>query len=217
MKKKLIKNKNVNKIPRNVIKTGDFKYLDTVLSADIPVTTSGAIVIPSLNIVPTGTISTTRVGKKIRVFKIEYMLQLTRGFVTNNSNSASNSRLTLVLDNATRGSGPSYTDIFEGGTFASFLNASNTNRFSVLKELLVTINNYQVFNGTTGQYVQFANTKYVKGSFSCNIPILYTSGGTTGAISQTIANCLLLTFIGDNAETALVQVGTAFRIYFTDD
>jgi len=52
------------KIPRNIIKTGGYKYLDTGLSGDSASTTSGAITLASLNIIPTGTSAKTRVGKK---------------------------------------------------------------------------------------------------------------------------------------------------------
>jgi hypothetical protein len=210
-------NQKQNKIPRNIIKTGGFKYFDTGIVADVPSTTTGDIVIPSLNVIPTGTDSKTRVGKKIRVFKIEYQLQFTRGVETNNTTSASNSRLSIVLDNATRGSSPGFTDIFENGVFNTFINAQSTNRFTILKEFKTTLNNFGYYNTNTNQVNMLSYSHRYEGSFSCNIPILYSSTGTTGAVSQTVANCLLVTFIGDNVKTALVQVGTAFRIYFVDE
>jgi hypothetical protein len=206
-----------NKIPRNIIKLGGFKYFDTGIAADLPSTTSGAIVIPSLNIIPTGTDSKSRVGKKIRIFKIEYQIQLTRGVEINNDTSASNSKVALVLDNATRGSSPSFTDIFESGVFNTFINGANSNRFTILREFNTTLNNYGYWNTNVNQLNMLSFSQRHYGSMSCNIPILFSSTGTTGAVSQTIANCILLTFIGDNVKTALVQVGTAFRIYYIDD
>lgn len=209
------KNKDVNKIPRNILVTGDYKYLDTGIT-DTIATTSGAVVLSSLNVIPTGTTAQSRVGKRVRIFRIDYMVQVTRGVESNNTDTASNSRVVLFKDNATRGSSPTYTDIYESGNFNSFLNAQNSRRFEIIKECRFTLNNYAYWNTTTGQVNVLPSTKIKKGSIRCDIPILFSSTGTTGSVAQTIENCLLLTFIGDNVKSVLVSVGTAFRVYFVD-
>lgn len=210
-------NKNNDKIPRNVLKTGGYKYLDTGLGGDVPSTTSGALTLPSLNIIPTGTNANTRVGKKVRIFRVDFRIQLSRGYEANTTVSACTSRVCLILDNATRGISPAFTDIFETANINSFVNATNSSRFSILKEWNTTINTLIIYNPGTSQFNTMAKTVVVTGSFKTNIPLLFSSTGTTGVVAQTVTNCLLLTFIGDNTSTSMVQAGTAFRVYFVDE
>lgn len=210
-------NNNVTKIPRNIIKTGGFKYLDTGLGADVPATTSGALTLPSINIIPTGTNANSRVGKKVRIFRVDFRIQLTRGYESNSTVTSSTSKLCLVLDNATRGVSPAFTDIFESANINSFVNGTNSSRFSILKEWNTTINTLIVYYPTTSQFNAMAKSVVYTGTFKTNIPLLFSSTGTTGVIAQTVTNCLLLTFIGDNTSTSLVQIGTAFRVYFQDE
>jgi len=210
------KNLDQNKIPRNIIKTGGFKYIDNFLGGDLAATTIGAIAFPSLNIIPTGSDAKSRVGKKVRIFKVEYRLQLSRGFQSSSTVVACSSKVNIILDNATKGSSPVYADIFETGTINGFVNGTSTNRFTSLKLFKTEINT--MFTYDTFDVAQvIPKTVVHEGSFSVNIPILFSSTGSTGAITQTVANCLLVTFIGDNTSTSMVQAGTCFRIYYIDE
>ncbi len=208
-------NQQTNRIPRQIIKSGDFKYLDTYV-ADTVSTTSGAVVIPSLNIVPTGTTAQTRVGKRIKIFRIDYMIQVNRGYETNNTDTASNSRVALIKDNATKGATPPFSDIYETTSINSFINAQNSRRFEIIKEFKFVHNNYGGYNQATSQPYVLPSTKLKKGTLNCDIPILFSSTGTTGAVTQTVENCLLVTFVGDNTKSVIINAGTVFRIYFVD-
>ncbi len=210
-------NNNYESVPRQLVSSGNFKYLDTGISADIPATTTGAVVIPSLNIVPTGTDAKTRTGKRIRIFKIDYRVQLTRGTENNNTVTACSSSLCLVKDNATKGSTPTFDTVFEASAINAFINGTNSTRFKILKRWDTTINTIVYWNSNTNQANCMAKTVVSQGTLSCNVPVLYTATGTTGAVAQTIENCLLVTFIGDNTSTTLVMAGTAFRIYYMDE
>jgi len=155
--------------------------------------------------------------KKARIFKIDYRIQLTRGYQANNTVTSASAKVDLVLDNATRGSSPVYTDIFESGAINAFLNATNSSRFSVLKEWNSVINTLAIYNPGSSQFDCMAKTTVFQGTLRVNIPLLFSSTGTTGAVSDTVTNCLLIAFIGDNTSTTMTQAGTAFRVYYLDE
>jgi len=179
------------------------KFFDTSLSflfdstGEVPAT-------GQLALVPAGTTASTRIGRVIRVTKIEIY-----GRIENDTSIADNLiRLCLVQDTQANGAAANYTDVFQTSTLETLGNQFNQDRFWIMEEwymaVTATTNNAAVYNKALTPF-----------SFcmDVDIPIIYS--GTTGAITEIRSNNLFLTSI------ALEDDVTAFtgnaRLYYNDE
>lgn len=179
------------------------KFFDTSLSflfdstGEVPAT-------GQLALVPTGTTANTRLGRIIRVHKIEIY-----GRIENDTSIADNLiRLCLVQDTQANGAAANYTDVFQTSTLEALGNKFNEDRFWIIEEWYMAIT---ASTDNAGVY----NKALTPFSFcmDVDIPIIYS--GTTGAITEIRSNNLFLTSIGlEDDVTAFT--GNA-RLYYNDE
>lgn len=175
-----------------------------VAQANYVFDTTGSIT--HINIVPQGTSTSERVGKKIQMKSLQM-----RGFSLNNASATVNDiAYIIVYDKRPTGTLPAVTDILNTANSASMNKDDNTGRFRIVKRVdRVLVGNTTTFTETT----QVSEDSWISLK---NAPVEYMAAGT-GAIGDTSLGALYLVTVGSvaaGATAALLSVG--IRIRFVD-
>lgn len=180
------------------------KYLDVTTTTVSPITTAGAIV-STFTIIAQGTTEVTRVGGKITVTNFNI-----RGNISGLSQAAGQVgdivRIIVFVDKQTNGAAPAVTDLLKTANIYSYLNMDNVDRFQVLKDKFVSINQTGILAATS-----VYENKVFKVNKKLNMPIHYAS--TTGAITEVKSNNIYLLHISLTGES---QISYSARTKFTD-
>lgn len=155
-----------------------FKDFDTNVS---PVATTGDIVLNSICTVAQGTAESERIGRKIRLEKINWRYSVKLATTATIADTSDIVRVMLYLDKQCNGAAATVANILEATQFDSFLNLENSGRFTILMDKFHTVNASAGIGTAVGEVIVF-RSKFCK----ANYPIEYSS--TTGAIAEIRSN-----------------------------
>ncbi len=195
-------------------RAGETNFFDTTVADNAAGLMSGGgeLMSTSLNLLPEGTTESSRYGRKsvVKSLFIKGVLKLPT--TTTPADATDRLRIIVYLDKQCNGAAvtsPS-TNILTSATMNSFLNKSNTSRFSILKDVTYSMNGMSGGPASTTTTNYGPVTKFFKLSFPrLNIPIEFSS--TTGAITEIRSNNLGV-FVG--SETAKATLGYTARLNF---
>ena len=188
----------------------ELRFLDTN-ATEADVTTAGVIAEDSLCHVAAGTGESDRIGRKITIKSVHV-----KGLAHLDSSTLLNDmdcwlRVIVYQDKHANGATAGVTDILEGANILAYRNLVNSERFNVLKDLMVNINTTAVSgDGTTHASVE--REAFFQIHKKVNIPVQFSS--TTGAISEIQNNNVGLLFIVSNAN---VDVTYRCRVRFREN
>lgn len=188
-------------------RVGEMKFLDTTV-AQTTVAAAGTVLSSSLNVVPQGDQQSERIGRKITIKSIHL-----RGRSILPAGAAYDTlRLIVYVDTQTNGAAATAADILQGAapTLESFNNMENAGRFRVLKDWYYNMNSINSVGATPDET---ASARVLKMNKKCNIPILYDSSATTGAIATQCCNNVGV--IGFSTGQG-ITVGFVVRIRYSD-
>lgn len=185
------------------------KFYDTSFSLTDP-TTTGSILLSSVNTVPQGTGESARIGRKItlRAVNFRFVCQLPN----TSTPSATDDGLRVIVyhDKQCNGTAATVTDLLETADFLSFNNLANKDRFKILSDKIVDLSSTcGSWDGTNDQFGEKAVTRSVY--LKCNVPIEFNS--TTGVISEIRSHNIGILAINDNGR---MQIEGRVRIRYTD-
>lgn len=191
---------------------GEKKYFDT--RSAVAVNSATGVVSPSLNLIPQGTSASQRVGNKVTLRNINITLSSFAPISATLGQGDDVLRVILFVDHQCNGTAALPTDILETADYDSFRNMAKAERFTVLKDKLVT------FSGLAGSASNSAqNPKMTKLSWKGE-RVLHFSPSAAGA-AITVAgvrsdNIGLLLISEQGAAAATCSTGFNARIKFTD-
>jgi hypothetical protein len=203
---------------KNLLGTG-LKYLDTPINSgggDLVISSTGVALMPSACIVPTGTLQTNRVGKRIFVVKMDYRFGFTMGYQTNVNTSQSTLKVIAVRDDQTKGTGASFSEVFVANDIRSGLNPTNMSRFRVLKNINECLNSGLFWNSSTSQSIRWPVSVVHVGTVKVNDYVEYASTDTTGAVASTVRGAISWFAVTDNGLVTAIDVNCLTRIWFYD-
>lgn len=167
----------------------ELKFFDTALSfnfdatAEVPAT-------GQLTLIPQGVTDSQRVGRKCTVKSIHI-----EGFVFSAAGVFSDTvAIYVVLDKQTNGAAAAATDVVtaaslaSGGLPAALSNLENSDRFVILKKIVVAPATGYGIVGAEGRVNQVPVSYYKR----CNVNIEYDSTAATGAITTIRSNNIFL-------------------------
>lgn len=197
-----------------VLAEGEKKFFDTghffLIDANIEIPAGG-----QLCLVPQGVTMSQRIGRLIVIESIQ--MRGTFFFESNNISSGTGAVcLMLVLDKNANGAAASIAGGATGmwsnsDAFAGFANLQQSERFVVLKRC-----EYVVTSGAGSQLAFGGNTVLHNFYYKCEIPIMYDSTASTGALTTIRSNNVFLV-AGTNAITDdIIRFSGATRIRYRD-
>jgi len=207
-------------VPRNLLrvggytgrfgKNGELKFFDTAISFTIDATGE----VPAtgqLNLIPQGDTESTRVGRKCTVKSIEWWLNMQ--YNPSAANVEDLTKIAIVQDKQANGAAATAALVYTSTNLPTApRNLENEPRFRVLKEIV------QVWNAQAGVAGAYAPVqKYVHGRKKVNIPLIFDSTATTGAIGTIRTNNIFLLAGTGGSSDDLVNVNGNVRIRYTDD
>ncbi len=188
---------------------GEAKFLDTTLAnAAGSTTATNTQATGSFNLVAQGTAENERIGRTILVEKlyIKGRFESTAG----GASSADTVRLVIYIDHQTNGVATPSADLFEtNNSVYTFQNLANSGRFTILKDLFFSMNDY--VNDTD---INSFSSSQVPFKFSKRLNCKIQFNSTTGAIAEIESNNIHAMMINQNANVKFD--GTA-RIRYRDN
>ncbi len=191
---------------------GELKFHDVDLD-DAVVASTGTIT-ATINIIPTGTTESTRIGRKCTIRNIgwRYSWQMPEQDAQATPASADILRIILYVDKQANAATATVSNFLSTADFQSFNQLQNKDRFITLMDRTVETNYNALASDGAGVVSQ--GSVFGEGSFfkRVNIPIEYS--GATGAITEIRSNnigVLLISAVG------IVGFFSKFRLRFTDN
>lgn len=204
---------------------GENKYFDTattgvVIGSDA----AAAVLVQDLAIIPQGTTVSKRIGKKLRVMRLQVKGNVRLNAAANTSTGAQGQcvRLSVVWDREPDKAAlvPVTTDVYASNSSLALTNRDNAPRFKILKEMYFDFSPVVVAAGITTtpdptltqhfcEYLDFSKK---------DLEIIWTSADTTGATAAKIkGNLLLVITANQTLATAGVFMDANWRVDFEDE
>lgn len=217
------KSRTTIRVPRLLARTGGYagrfsgpnaelKFFDTAISFTIDATGE----VPAtgqLALIPQGVTESTRIGRSCTIRLIELRLTL----IYNPATAASLgdvSLISVVQDKQTNGAAATADLVYQSTSALpnQFRNLENVDRFRVLKEMR------HVWNANAGVTTAYdLVVKRVACRIKCNIPMLYDSTASTGALGTIRTNNVFLLAGSYGASDDLISVSGNCRVRFSDE
>lgn len=189
----------------------EIKFFDTQLTIPFPITgaCSTSAATGNIHIIPQGDTESSREGRIIRIRSVQLRGVLTYAPAATATASTS-VFLVLLMDSQCNGANPAITDVFTTNAMRdNMINLANNKRFKILKRFSFD------FASTAGVSTAYNNVSRVLDYYkACNVTITYDNSVTTGAITSTRQNSILMAY-GSDASASLVTFNGASRIRFT--
>ncbi len=196
----------------------EWKWLDTAANS-VNIASTGVLVQDSLNIVPSGTGPSERIGRKITIRSINGHMN----FFTNLTDAQPVPspgvfvRLILVLDSQANGTNAIVSGI--GGILVNadvleHLNLNNSQRYRVLMDKYVTINPTNMASDGAGVVSSAALTAYRSFYKRCNIPVEFNAD--SGLMATIRSNNLGMIAISSVGGVDSITLESNWRIRYTD-
>lgn len=190
--------------------SGETRFFDGN-GTDTSIATSGDIEEDSLHHVAAGTGESNRVGRKITITSLHMRGNVYLPTTSNSGETSDVFRLVIYLDRHANGATAAVTDILETADVFSFRNLVNSDRFKILHDKTITIDqNAGAGNGTTNTFGPAR--KVFKVNKRLNIPVQFNS--TTGAMAEIQANNIGFMAI---SEAGYVNMNYYWRIRFKEN
>ncbi len=177
---------------------GELKFHDVDLD-DAIVSATGTMT-ASINLIPQGTTEKTRIGRKctLRNISWRYQCDLPLRDAVATPQQPDTVRIILFNDKQCNGATATNTDILETADFQSFRNLSNSGRFNILMDKLVTLN-YTTFASDGAGVV--SNCAVIReGTFFKSLTLPLEFSGITGAITEIRSNNLGVLIISSEGQ-----------------
>ena len=186
----------------------EMKFYDTGNAAGAIPAGPASVIVSSINLVVNGAGPSARIGRKIRVHKIEYAVSLLCNFAA--PLATDTVQFDLWLDRSANGTAPTpvqlYTAALVPGT-NQYPNLFNEERFKRLHT------EEHIFQPQPSIGAASAQALYkMEGVVKCNYTIEFT--GSTGAVADIASNNLVPVYSSDNGYCALNAA--FYRIHYTD-
>lgn len=199
----------------------ELKFLDTVLSADSEILSTGTIVFPSLNIVPQGDGPSNRQGNHIDVTKIQCKIGVEAEGTGNATKFSTCYRIMLVLDKEPHGAAPSVNNILAAAEYRSWNNTAFDNRFLILKTWKGVLERkpYAYHDGANPHVGSTDVMTCLKSNMKCALRPQWVNNNADGALTGLNSNNLLILAIVDdstNCKTVIDHLTTSVRIRYYD-
>ncbi len=186
------------------------KFFDVNVTETL-VPTAG-VVRNSINLIPQGTTEITRIGRRIKIWKLDIRMYITLNATTNVSATTDAIRYVIYIDKQCNGATATVADIIETTAIKSFNNLANKGRFKVIMDRWTNISSTAGgYNGTALQFGQTERSKKYSFRFKKGIPIEFDD--VTGAITEIKSNNFGILQI---TERAVIDTNAKIRLRFTD-
>lgn len=180
----------------------EYKNVDTTINSQVSTTS----VITLLNGLAPGTTASTRIGRKVSVRRIDYVLSL----ASSTTGIQDHICIAVVEDRQPNGGTFNTTDYLTGSSSRVLPNANEFARFRTIVRYDVTLAGSSVASGPPSTVPSAIEQLPV------TIPVHYNAG-TAGTISDIQTNALYLFVIGDGASNATNPfVYGQVRLWYTD-
>ncbi len=190
----------------------EYKFHDVDL--DDAVVATGGTITPTINIIPTGTTESTRIGRKCTIRNIgwRYSWQMPEQDAQSTPAAADILRIILYVDKQANAATATVLNVLATADFQSFNQLQNKDRFITLMDKTIECNYNSLASDGAGVVSQ--GSVFGEGTFfkRVNIPIEFS--GATGAMDQIRSNnfgVLLISAVG------IVGFFSKFRLRFTDN
>lgn len=189
---------------------GENKFFDTAVGQTASSTT-GAIFLDSICLIPQGVTESTRVGRKCTLRSISMRGQMILPSQTSKNTTTDRLRYIIYLDKQTNGATATVLGLLESTDVNSFRNLAESGRFKVLADNTIALNTLAGSgDGTTEDYgIVSRNFVFNK---RCNIPLEFSA--TTGAITELRSSNIGILFI---SESARANLQANIRVRFSDN
>ncbi len=192
---------------------GERKFLDVQVGTT-PVTAAGVLVRSTFNDVAQGTGEAQRIGRKLTLKSAEFRWTIESPATSGGTEVGGQTiRLVVLMDKQANGAATSWLSVFQQANIHSMRNLENSNRFTILRDKLVTLNRVSgpVPGGTTGLFPQVNRPVHLR--VTLNTPIEFS--GVLGSMSEIRSNNLLMLAIAEEDSTTTNVHGTC-RIRYSD-
>jgi len=210
------------RVPRALTRTGGYsgrfsgpnaelKFFDTAVSFTID-STGEVPATGQLVLIPQGVTESTRIGRQCTIRSIEFKAQCFYNAAAATS-LADTTLFSIVQDKQTNGAAATADLVYQSTSGLPYQprNLENIDRFRVLKEVR------QVWNagaGVSGAYDIVS--KFVRFNIKCNIPMLFDSTASTGALGTIRTNNVFIVAGSVGNSDDLVSVVGVCRVRFSD-
>lgn len=193
--------------PSVALANSELKFLDTTVT-QATVGSTGNITNTSLNLIPSGTGESQRVGRKVVIKRIHLKYVCVLKETGTSSSTDDGVRVIVYLDKQCNGATASVTDILETTQYLSFNNLANKNRFTILMDEHTDLRS-QSGGGSTVAFGRMAVTK--QWHHKCSLPIEFSS--TAGSLTEIRSFNIGILTISDRA---LIELNGKARVRYLD-
>lgn len=196
-------------------KNAEQKFFDNNSLNATAVSNTGVFLSSSVNLVPTGTGESEKIGRKLTIKSIfwRYSVELpavSAAAIDGNDDSV---RLIVYLDKQANGAAATVTEILEAASIHSFNNLENSQRFTIMKDELIDIQRGALTNDGSSSFFQPFSSKNMKWYKKCNIPIEFGSNAAP-TIADIKSNNIGVLAI---SRAAACDINSRLRIRFSDN
>ena len=161
------------------------KFVDTTVASTASAS-AGAIASNSLNIIAEGNGESQRTGRRITVTSIMMRGVIRLPQTSTASESSDIVRVIVYQDKQTNGAAATVTGILESADYRAFNNLANRQRFKVIKDMTIAMNQG---GGSTAGSINYGEYMQPISFFKkCRTQIEYDNSATTGAITTQRSN-----------------------------
>lgn len=190
----------------------ELKALDLGVASNVAIPLAGAALRSSLNVIPTGTTFSTRIGKEVVIRKIQGNMLISIPVYDTSNKYDDTVRLFLVLDTQKNGTAVPFEVPFQNNHFGTMNHLGNSKRFRILKKWTVDLKVIPYFNGTGMSSND--DSKLIKFNLKCKIPIRWNADNTDGAETAMNNNNIALYGISRNGAAYLAGSSGNYFSYF---
>jgi len=182
--------------------TFEYKNVDATFSGAFSTTMTQLL----LNGLVPGTSATTRIGRKVTLRRLDFILNLANAPTTTNDHVA----LLFVVDRQPNGGNFNATDLLSSATSLSLPNPNEFERFRTIARYDLSFIGSATNAGPGGVLPSLAE------HLPLNIPTFFNAG-TAGTIADIQTNALFVVAIGSNATGATNPIISGnIRVWYTD-
>ncbi len=192
----------------------EMKWNDT--SWNVEPLAAAATFSPNLCVVPQNATESGRVGRRIKIHRIDIRCRLSLPPSIARNNNASMVRVILYVDRQTNGLVAQSTDILQTNTIYSHYNLNSQGRFRFLYDRVFSLIGDHHWNGVVGELTSTSRERFFIIKKKLNLTIDYDDSFATGVLSTQRTNTLQMLFVLENATSTVVHFIAVSRLRYTD-
>lgn len=193
---------------------GEWKYRDYTPANLNPVSGTTGDIIDSINHIPQGTNENQRIGRKVRIRRIQWRYTLT---IPTESNEATppgrdSVRVIMYWDKQTNGAASTTDDILQSQDYKAYRNLTQGTRYEILYDKMHSMNYMGLTSAAANDFSTSAMGRNYSFYKKCDIPVEFND--TQGDMTEIRTNNIGVLCISENGITIMKN---HFRIRYSDN